>query len=71
MDRNRMSVAPARIRGTNQHSFRSGEWARIIGVVFVTPDGLDARPAFVAQYGDGAVDYIAFNDHGNYEVDSV
>jgi hypothetical protein len=67
----RILTDAAKIRGTNHHSFRSGEWARIIGVSFVAPEGMDFRPAFVAQYEDGKIDYIAFSDHANYEVERV
>ena len=58
----------ARIRGTHAHSFRSGEWAKIMTVKMCAPNGLVARPAFKCIYEDGRVDYIPVSDTENYEI---
>ena len=64
-----LRVVGARIRGTHHYSFRSGEWALVVGVVFVTPNPrLEPRPAYIVQYADGRTDHIALYDRENYEL---
>lgn len=67
----KLKSVPARIRGIHHYSFRSGEWAEIIGVRVDTPEGLDARPAFLCRYEDGAFDHIPIIDSYNYEIEGV
>jgi hypothetical protein len=64
-----MQIVGTKIRGTHHYSYRSGEWALVAGVVFVTPEpGLEPRPAYVALYEDGKIDYITLYDIKNYEL---
>ena len=64
-----MHVVGARIRGAHHYSYRSGEWALVVGVVFVTPNPrLEPRPAYLVQYVDGRTDHIALYDRENYEL---
>ena len=63
------SISLAKIRGTHQYSFRSGQWANVIGVCFIVPNpNLDSRLAYIAQYPDGEIDYIPVCDSSNYEI---
>lgn len=65
----RLHVVGAKIRGTHHYSYRSGEWAMVMGVVFVQPDPrLETRPAYLVQYEDGKTDHIALYDRENYEL---
>lgn len=49
-------------RGTHQYSFRSGEWAEVMGMKF------DRRLCFIVEYPDGVRDYVAIIDVNNYEL---
>lgn len=49
-------------RGTHQYSFRTGEWAIVIGMSF------DRRQCFIVEYPDGFRDYVAIIDVNNYEL---
>lgn len=49
-------------KGTHPYSFRTGEWARVIGTIFKD------RVCFVLEYYDGALDYAAVIDTKNYEL---
>lgn len=62
-----MKQEPAFIRGTHHYSFRSGEWAKIVGVVVVSNGGTP-RPAFAVEYIDGVQDFIVVSDDRNYEI---
>ena len=59
--------APSQIRGTHVYSFRSGEWADIIGVDIIEMRS-GPRPCFRAIYDDGHIDTVAMCDFDNYEV---
>jgi hypothetical protein len=60
----KITVKPAKIRGTSPHSFRRGEWATVVGVVMARPDKFNERPCFVAMYADGFVDYKVVSELG-------
>lgn len=47
------------IRGMNRNSFRSGEWARIVGVSCV---GYPSRVCFDVEFLDGQTDQWAIED---------
>lgn len=49
-------------KGTHQYSFRTGEWARVIGTIFKD------RLCFVLEYSDGTLDYTPVIDKQNYEL---
>lgn len=64
-----MQCLSLRIRGTHRYSFRSGEWAALVGYVMVIPDDSnEPRQAFMVRYNDGTVDYIPVSDANNYEI---
>jgi hypothetical protein len=54
--------------GTHSNSFRPGEPAKIIGVVFVTPDGFPARVCYEVLYKDGRKDFVALSDSLNFQI---
>lgn len=62
-------ISNARIKGTNPYSFRTGEWANIIGVKIFTPEGCVPRACFECVYDDGVVDYVAISDLKNYVIE--
>ena len=45
-----------------QYSFRSGEWAEVLGTTF------KERLCFLIQYSDGTLDYTPVIDIENYEL---
>lgn len=65
---NALLVENARIRGTSPYSYRSGDFAKITGVVICTPKDLQERACFVCEYDDGFIDYIPIDDRENYEI---
>lgn len=54
--------------GTNPGSFRPGAVAEIIGVVFFTPPGLEARPCYHVRFGDGKEDFVPVADTENFRI---
>lgn len=46
-------------RGIHQYSFRSGEWAEVLGTTF------KERLCFLIQYSDGTLDYTPVIDIEN------
>lgn len=52
-------------KGTHQYSFRTGEWAEVIGVVF------KERLCFIVQFRDGVMDYKPVIDTENYELKEI
>jgi hypothetical protein len=64
-----MKVEVVFIRGTHSYSFRCGEWARIVGVEWVTPEKLSpARLCYRILYDDGLFDFVGMGDALNYEI---
>lgn len=63
-----MKVHPVEFRGTHPYSFRRDQWAAVIGVAMVEPDGLPPRPCFVVRFADGVTDYTPMHDSGAYEL---
>lgn len=64
---------PARIRGMHRYHFRTGEWAKLIGVEIATPDGpvsLPERAVFVLEFDDGKIDYIPISDLEHCEIEA-
>ena len=57
---------PVYVRSTHPNSYRSGQWAKIIGVEWIPRgmgDGaLEARPALTVEFVDGVDDMWALND---------
>jgi hypothetical protein len=54
--------------GTHGYSFRPGEPAEILGVVFVTPKGLHTRPCFEIRFADGKKDLVPLFDKENFKI---
>ncbi len=54
--------------GTNKNSHRCGEPAEIIGVCFITPDGLDRRLCYHVRWIDGTEDFMPEYDSINYKI---
>lgn len=52
-------------KGTHQYSFRTGEWAEVIGVVF------KESLCFIVQFRDGVIDYKPVIDTENYELKEI
>lgn len=48
-------------RETHPYSFRSGEWASIVGM----------KQCFIVEYADGVRDYVAIIDVENYELKEI
>ncbi len=63
-----MTVQKAFLVGTHCNSFHAGKPAEIIGVVFITPDGLAPRAAYLVRFENGDEDMIAVSDQTNYEI---
>lgn len=63
-----IQVFPATIRIIEEQDPRFDQWALIIGVTMLLPTGLPIRPCFVAQYLDGAIEYIAVASESTYEL---
>ena len=57
-----MKREEAYIIGIHRYAFRYGIPARIIGIEFVTPEGLDERLAYHTRYSDGAEDWVPVGD---------
>ena len=52
-----MKVLSIQARFTNSHSFRSGEWADVVGVVMVKPEIGEPRICYHLRFEDGTCDY--------------
>ena len=61
-------MKPVNIRWTNPYGFRYMEWAAVIGMKVLKPEGLPSRPVFHVKYPDGFEDYIPVSDKTNYEI---
>lgn len=66
-----ITASQAFIRGTHPSSYRSGQWALIEGVNWITTrvDGVSSeRVCYRIRFQDGAVDYCpVFDDDAGYE----
>lgn len=49
-------------RGTHEYSFRTGQWALVIGTIF------KERLCFLIEFPDGQLDYTPVIDIANYEL---
>lgn len=59
----------ALIRANNPNAFRSGKWARIIGVSIQDPSDLGPRICFDVEFLDGTVDSWPVEDGDSYEYE--
>lgn len=58
------------IRAMNPNAFRSGEWARIAGVVVSHPyEGMNPRICFQVEFLDGAKDLWPVEDADAHEFE--
>lgn len=58
-------------QGTHHNSFRSGELAEIIGLVYINKEDekpMEARACFHVKYSDGKEDYTPICDRQNYSL---
>ena len=62
------NTKPAYYIGISNYSFRSGEAAKIIGVISFTPENQEERVCYHARYADGFEDFCPINDVSNYEI---
>jgi len=68
MDDNKTKRQVAKIRGIHPYSFRTGEWATIIGALLCTPVGLEPRMCYKCLYPDGVIDYVPVDEPGEIEA---
>lgn len=67
-DKEGLKISPAMIRGIHPYSFRSGEWATIVGVVMCGKDYPGGRLNYMVMFDDGKVDYWPVCDESNHEI---
>lgn len=63
-----LQLEDAYIVGILQYSFRAGEAAKIINVMYATPLNISGRACFVVRFDDGAEEYIAVEDYAHYRI---
>jgi len=63
-----MHASRAYLIGTHRYSYRPGEPAEIIRVVICDPKDMGLRPCYHIRFSDGEEDFVAIEDHGNYEI---
>ncbi len=56
------------LKNIHPYGFRSGNWAKIVGVKLVTPDSNESRICYEILYPDGVKDYTAMSDRLNYQI---
>ena len=54
--------------GTHRFSFQAGKPAEIMGVVFATPEGLEARPCYQITFDDGREDFVTLSESHHFEI---
>ena len=59
---NNREVAVAFCKENNPYVFRSGEYAEVVGVRMVKPDGLDWRLCYLVRFEDGEQDLWPVHD---------
>ncbi|WP_105243769.1 hypothetical protein [Psychrobacter sp. Marseille-P5312] len=67
-DKEGLNISPAMIRGIHPYSFRSGEWATIVGLVMCGKDYPGGRLNYMVMFDDGKVDYWPVCDESNHEI---
>ena len=67
-DKAGLKISPAMIRGIHPYSFRSGEWATIVGLVMCGKDYPGGRLNYMVMFDDGKVDYWPVCDESNHEI---
>lgn len=67
-DKEDLKISPAMIRGIHPYSFRSGEWATIVGLVVCGKDYPGGRLNYMVMFDDGTVDYWPVCDESNHEI---
>lgn len=67
-DKEGLKISPAMIRGIHPYSFRSGEWATIVGLVMCGKDYPGGRLNYMVMFDDGKVDYWPVCDESNHEI---
>lgn len=59
---NKMKVSAAQVKPCSPYSFRADQWATVIGVVIVVPEGKEARLCYHLMYADGVCDYYPLSE---------
>ena len=54
--------------GTHRYSFQAGKPAEILGVEFVTPQGLNARACYRVLFEDGREDFVPLAEMHHFEI---
>ena len=54
--------------GVHKFSHKSGVPAEILGIIWVTPDGLEPRLCYHIQWADRCEDWVPISDTANYKV---
>ncbi|TSC82782.1 MAG: hypothetical protein G01um101420_140 [Parcubacteria group bacterium Gr01-1014_20] len=54
--------------GTHRFSFQAGKPAEIVGVTFVTPEGLETRPCYQIRFDDGRNDLVPLSESHHFEI---
>ena len=57
-----MKVLSVQARFDNSYAFRTGEWADIVGVVMVRPEGQEPRICYHLRFADGTCDYTPIKE---------
>ncbi len=63
-----MKTEKAYMIGTHPYSFRSGEAAEIIGVVFIETDDAEWRLNYHIRFADGVEDYFPCCDDATFTI---
>ena len=64
-----MKVLAIQARFNHSYSFRSGEWAEVVGVVMVKPETGEPRICYHLRFADGTCDYTPTAE--KHEIRSV
>jgi len=59
----RVLMMGLQIRSVHQYSFRSGDWATVVGIVNVEPEGCSARLCWHVGFDDGEYDHWPMHEH--------
>lgn len=65
------TVHAAKIRPIHHESHRYGEWATVLAVRIVTPDGALPRPVLEVVFDDGQLDYIPLANLRHYDLQPI
>ena len=61
-------IKKAYLVGTHRYSFRAGEPAEILGVMFVTPPENEIRACYHIRFDDGRDDFVPLSETHHFEI---